>query len=182
VSESHRLGCKVAAHATTREGIKTVLNAGVDSIEHGSSVDDELIAQAKKLGVYWCPTLLVIEPRLPRKPSKRHETLYKALNRAYKEGVKIALGTDAGSFRWSINQAKEFEILVKKAGFNPMDAIKARTSVAAELLGQSEKIGHLAPGLLADIVAVQGDPLEDIVVLQKVVFVMKDGQIYRHDK
>jgi imidazolonepropionase-like amidohydrolase len=92
------------------------------------------------------------------------------------------LGTDAGSYSWTINQAKEFEILVTKAGFDPMDAIKAGTSVAAELLGQSDKIGHLAPGMLADIVAVQGDPLEDISVLQKVVFVMKDGQIFRHDK
>jgi len=182
VSEAHRLGCKVAAHATSREGIKAALNAGVDSIEHGWSFDDELIAQAKKMGVYWCPTLLVIEPKSPRKPSKRREILDKALNKAYREGVKIALGTDAGSFSWSINQAKEFEILVKKAGFDPMDAIKAGTLVAAELLGQSDKIGHIAPGMLADIVAVPGDPLQDITVLQKVMFVMKDGQIFRHDK
>jgi len=182
VSEAHRLGCKVAAHATSREGIKAALNAGVDSIEHGWSFDDELIAQAKKMGVYWCPTLLVIEPKSPRKSSKRREILDKALNKAYREGVKIALGTDAGSFSWSINQAKEFEILVKKAGFGPMDAIKAGTLVAAELLGQSDKIGHIAPGMLADIVAVPGDPLQDITVLQKVVFVMKDGQIFRHDK
>jgi len=182
VSEAHRLGRKVAAHATSREGIKAALNAGVDSIEHGWSFDDELIAQAKRLGVYWCPTLLVIEPKSPRKPSKNREILDKALNKAYREGVKIALGTDAGSFSWSINQAKEFEILVKKAGFSPMDAIKAGTSVAAELLGQSDKIGHLAPGMLADIVAVHGNPIEDITVLQKVMFVMKDGKIFRHDK
>jgi imidazolonepropionase-like amidohydrolase len=182
VSEAHRLGCKVAAHATSRDGIKAALNAGVDSIEHGWSFDDELIAQAKKLGVYWCPTLLYLEPKSPRKPSKRREILDNALNKAYREGVKIALGTDAGSFSWSINQAKEFEILVKKAGFNPMDAIKAGTLVAAELLGQSDKIGHLAPGMLADIIAVHGNPIEDITVLQKVVFVMKDGQIFRHDK
>lgn len=182
VSEAHRLGSKVAAHATSREGIKAALNAGVDSIEHGWSFDDELIAQAKRLGVYWCPTLLVIEPKSPRKPSKRREILDKALNKAYREGVKIALGTDAGSFSWSINQAKEFEILVNKAGFSPMDAIKAGTSVAAELLGQSDKIGHLAPGMLADIVAVQGDPLRDITALQNVKFVMKDGKIFRHDK
>lgn len=182
VSEAHRLGRKVAAHATSREGIKAALNAGVDSIEHGWSFDDELIAQAKRMEVYWCPTLLVIEPKSPRKPSKRREILDKALNKAYREGVKIALGTDAGSFSWSINQAKEFEILVKKAGFSPMDAIKAGTSIAAELLGQSDKIGHLAPEMLADIVAVHGNPIEDITVLQKVMFVMKDGQIFRHDK
>lgn len=182
VSEAHRLGIKVAAHATSREGIKASLNAGVDSIEHGWSFDDELIAQAKRLGVYWCPTLLVLDPESSRKPSKRAEILYKSLNKAYREGVKIALGTDAGSFSWSINQAKEFEMLVNKAGFSPMDAIKAGTSVAAELLGQSDKIGHLAPGMLADIVAVQGDPLQDITALQNVMFVMKDGKIFRHDK
>ena len=86
------------------------------------------------------------------------EIEYKGLHSAYKKGLKIALGTDAGSFPWSVNQAKEFELLVKKAGFSPMDAIKAGTSVAAELLGQSASIGHLAPGMMADIVAVPGDP------------------------
>lgn len=182
VSEAHRLGIKVAAHATSRDGIEAALNAGVDSIEHGWSFDDELIAQAKRLGVYWCPTLLVLDPESSRKPSKKREILDKSLNKAYREGVKIALGTDAGSFSWSINQAKEFEMLVNKAGFSPMDAIKAGTSVAAELLGQSDKIGHLAPGMLADIVAVQGDPLQDIAALQNVMFVMKDGKIFRHDK
>lgn len=182
VSEAHRLGIKVAAHATSRDGIEAALNAGVDSIEHGWSFDDELIAQAKRLGVYWCPTLLVLDPESSREPSKKREILDKSLNKAYREGVKIALGTDAGSFSWSINQAKEFEMLVNKAGFSPMDAIKAGTSVAAELLGQSDKIGHLAPGMLADIVAVQGDPLQDIAALQNVMFVMKDGKIFRHDK
>jgi len=181
VNEAHRLGRKVAAHATSREGIKASLHVGVDSIEHGWGFDDELIAQAKKQGVYWCPTLLVLKP-MSRKPSKRAEIFFKALNKAYRDGVKIALGTDAGSYSWSINQAQEFEILVKKAGFSPMDAIKAGTSIAAELLGQSGKIGHLVPGMLADIVAVQGDPLQDITVLQNVVFVMKDGVIFRHDK
>jgi len=105
-----------------------------------------------------------------------------ALNKACKKGLKIALGTDAGCFPWSVNQAKEFELLVKKAGFNPMDAIKAGTGVAAELLCQSTEIGHLAPGMLADIVAVEGNPLQDIAALQKVIFVMKDGGVFRHDK
>lgn len=182
VREAHRLGSKVAAHVTSREGTEAALKAGVDSLEHGWGFDDALLEQAKKMGVYWCPTLLYLEPKSPQRPSQFLKTLYKTLNRGYRKGVRIALGTDAGSYSWSINQAKEFEILVTKAGFDPMDAIKAGTSVAAELLGQSDKIGHLAPGMLADIVAVQGDPLEDISVLQKVVFVMKDGQIFRHDK
>jgi len=110
------------------------------------------------------------------------EIEYKALNKALKKGLKIVLGTDSGCFPWSVNQAKEFEYLVKKAGFSNMDAIKAGTSVAAELLGQSASIGHLAPGMLADIVAVPGDPLQDITALQRVMFVMKNGQIFRHDK
>lgn len=182
VSEAHRLGSKVAAHVTSREGTEAALKAGVDSLEHGSGFDDELIEQAKRMGVYWCPTLLYLEPKSTQSPSKFLEILYKTLNKAHREGVKIALGTDAGSYSWTINQAKEFEILVTKAGFSPMDAIKTGTSVAAELLGQSDKIGHLAPGMLADIVAVQGNPLRDITVLQNVMFVMKDGEIFRYDK
>jgi imidazolonepropionase-like amidohydrolase len=185
VNEAHRLERKVAAHAISRNGIKAALEAGVDSIEHGSGFDESLIDQAKSQGIYWCPTLLVFEHSFKQRESPLLKQLleieYKALNKAYKKGLKIALGTDAGSFPWSVNQAKEFEFLVKKAGFSPMDAIKAGTSIAAELLGQSAEIGHLAPGMLADLVAVQGDPLQDITALQNVVFVMKDGNIFRHD-
>jgi len=186
VNEAHRLERKVAGHAISREGIKAALEAGIDSIEHGCGFDDALIDQAKLQGVYWCPTLLVFEDHSEKeetqKPNPLLEIEYKGLNSAYKKGLKIALGTDAGSFSWSINQAEEFERLVKKAGFSPMDAIKAGTSVAAELLGQSASIGHLAPGMLADIVAVPGDPLQDITALQRVMFVMKDGVVFRHDK
>ena len=186
VDEAHRLERKVAAHAISRDGIKAALEAGVDSIEHGSGFDDSLIDQAKAQGVYWCPTLSVFEHHFEQSATPLIKQLleieYKALNSAYRKGLKIALGTDAGSFPWSVNQAKEFELLAKKAGFSPMDAIKAGTSVAAELLGQSAEIGHLAPGMLADIVAVPGDPLQDISVLQKVMFVMKAGMIFRHDK
>jgi imidazolonepropionase-like amidohydrolase len=181
VQEAHRLGRKVAGHAVSRNGIKAALEAGIDSIEHGCGFDDGLIDQAKTQGVYWCPTLSVFERHF-EKNKQLLEIEYKALHSAYKKGLKIVLGTDAGSFPWSVNQAKEFEFLIKKAGFSPMDAIKAGTSVAAELLGQSAEIGHLAPGMLADIVAVQGDPLQDITALQKVTFVMKDGQVFRHDK
>jgi len=186
VNEAHRLGRHVAAHAYSRNGIKAALEAGVNSIEHGSGFDDELTDQAKIQGIYWCPTMSVFEYFLEHSPSPRLKQVleieYKALNKAYKKGLKIVLGTDAGSFPWSVNQAKEFEFLVKKAGFSPMDAIKAGTSIAAELLGQSAEIGHLAPGMLADMVAVQGDPLQDITALQNVVFVMKDGTVFRHDK
>lgn len=182
VNEAHRLKRNVAAHAVSRDGIKAALDAGVDSIEHGSGFDDGLIEQAVRQGVYWCPTLLVLEQKTSPSTRQELEIEYKALNKALKRGLKIALGTDSGCFPWSVNQAKEFEYLVKKAGFTQMEAIKAGTSVAAELLGQSASIGHLAPGMLADIVAVPGDPLQDITALQRVMFVMKDGQIFRHDK
>jgi imidazolonepropionase-like amidohydrolase len=186
VNEAHRLERKVAGHAISRNGIKAALEAGIDTIEHGSGFDDALIDQAKMRDVYWCPTLLVFEHHFEQSASPFMKQLleieYKGLNSAYKKGLKVALGTDAGSFPWSINQAKEFELLVKKAGFSPMDAIKAGTSIAAELLGQSAAIGHLAPGMLADIVAVPGDPLQDITALQHVMFVMKDGVVFRHDK
>ena len=186
VDESHRLERKVAGHAISRDGIKAALDAGIDSIEHGCGFDDALIDQAKLQGAYWCPTLLVFQDHSEKgetqKPNPLLEIEYKGLNNAYKKGLKVALGTDAGSIPWSINQAKEFELMVKKAGFTPIDAIKAGTSVAAELLGQSASIGHLAPGMLADIVAVPGDPLQDITALQRVMFVMKAGAVFRHDK
>ena len=186
VNEAHRLERKVAGHAISRDGIKAALEAGIDSIEHGCGFDDALIDQAKLQGVYWCPTLLVFEDHFEKRGTQQLKQMleieYKALKSAYRKGLKIALGTDAGSFSWSVNQAKEFELLVKKAGFTSMDAIKAGTSVAAELLGQSDSIGHLAAGMLADIVAVPGDPLQDIMSLQHVMFVMKDGIVFRHDK
>lgn len=186
VNEAHRLDRKVAGHAISRDGIKAALDADIDTIEHGCGFDETLIDQAITQGAYWCPTLSVFEPASDSSESSQDNPLlkieYKGLNIAYKKGLKVALGTDAGSFPWSINQAREFQFLVKKAGFSPMDAIKAGTSVAAELLGQSAAIGHLAPGMLADIVAVPGDPLQDITVLQKVMFVMKDGTVFRHDK
>ena len=182
VNEAHRLKRNVAAHAISRDGIRAALDAGVDSIEHGCGFDDGLIEQAVRQGVYWCPTLLVFEQKPSPSVMQMLEIEYKALNKALKKGLKIVLGTDSGCFPWSVNQAKEFEYLVKKAGFSNMDAIKAGTSVAAELLSQSASIGHLAPGMLADIVAVRGDPMQDITALQRAMFVMKDGQIFRHDK
>ena len=182
VKEAHRLGRNVAAHAVSRNGIRAALEAGANSIEHGCGFDDQLTDQAQRQGVYWCPTLLVFEQKKSPRPNQMLEIEYRALNKAYKKGLKIVLGTDAGCFPWSVNQAKEFEFLVKKAGFSPLDAIKAGTSVAAELLGQSAEIGQLAPGMLADIVAVWGDPLQDITALQNVMFVMKDGIVFRHDK
>lgn len=190
VTEAHRLGRKVAAHALTREGIQAALDAGVDSIEHGWGFTEELLAQAKDQDVFWCPTLLSRDYRLRyyRDDTAMTERIEKclaihlaALRMGYEMGVKIALGTDVGSFPWSDNQAKEFELLVTKGGFTPMGAIKAGTSTAAALLDQRGMIGCIAPGAWADIVAVRGNPMEDISALQDVRFVMKDGAIYRQD-
>ena len=144
------------------------------------------MAQAKRQGAYWCPTLSVAEYFAAKEgfgfSRRRLDIEYEALKRARAIGVRIALGTDAGSMPWDFNQAKEFEFLVKNAGFSPMEAIKAGTSVAAQLLDQSNQIGMVKPGMLADIVAVPGDPIEDITALQHVSFVMKDGVIIRHDR
>ena len=184
VNEAHRLGRKVAAHAITMEGIKLALDTGVESIEHGFGFTDALIDQAIKQGVYWCPTLTNTEYELDQESDdvKFLKIAYQGLKKAYHKGMKIVVGTDAGCFPWDISQAKEFEYLVEKANFSPMDAIKAGTSVAAELLDQSDQIGHIAPDMLADIVAVSGDPLHDITSMQNVMFVMKDGIIIRYDK
>lgn len=185
VRESHRLDRKVAVHAMGHEAIKASLDAGADSIEHGSGFTDELMAQAKRQGAYWCPTLSVFEyfnaKGTDPESVRMLEIEYGALKQAYMSGMKIVLGTDAGSMPWDFDQAREFEFLVKKAGFSSMDTIKAGTSVAAELLDRSASIGTLKPGMLADIVAVPGNPLEDITALQRVMFVMKDGVIIRKD-
>jgi imidazolonepropionase-like amidohydrolase len=184
IREAHRLGRKTAVHAVGREAIKSALDAGADSIEHGDGFTEELLTQAKNQGAYWCPTLSVYEyynARSEASPLRRTlELEYQALNRARAMGVKVVLGTDAGSMPWEVNQAKDFEFLVRKGGFSPMDAIKAGTSVAAELLDQSNQIGSLKPGMLADIVAVPDNPLEDITTLQRVTFVMKDGTVIRN--
>ncbi len=186
VREAHRLGRKVAVHAVGHEGIRAALDVGADSIEHGDGFTEELIAQAVKQGAYWCPTLSVAEYYNQKEPSPQSarmlEIEYAALKRAHEAGLRVVLGTDAGSMPWDFNQAKEFEYLVKRGGFSPMGAIKAGTSVAAELLGQSNRIGTLKAGMLADIVAVPGNPLEDITTLQRVSFVMKDGVVIRHDR
>jgi imidazolonepropionase-like amidohydrolase len=182
VDEAHRLGVKVCSHAMSRDGIRAALDAGTDSIEHGTGFDEALIDRAIEQGVYWCPTLTAFESSLEEMGEapfleKLLEIEYRGLAYACKKKMKVALGTDAGSFPWAVNQAKEFEYLVTKAGFSTMDAIRAGTTVAAELLGQTGRLGLIAEGTLADLVAVPGNPLEEITLLQKVNFVMKDGEV-----
>jgi imidazolonepropionase-like amidohydrolase len=181
VSEAHRLGKKVAAHAIGRNGIKMALDHGCDTIEHGDGFDDTLIAQAIRQGVYWCPTMLVTEYVAPGRGGiwvKMLPMLGVAVGKAAKAGLKIALGSDAGGFPWTMNQAGEFGLMVK-AGMSPMQAIHAGTRVAAELLGQFQNIGSIEKDKLADLVAVSGNPLDDISTLERVFFVMKDGVVQK---
>jgi imidazolonepropionase-like amidohydrolase len=174
VSEAKKYHIPVAAHATTKDGIRMAILAGVKSIEHGDAFDDSLIQLALVNHVYWSPTVTVDEYF-----NTPMDTLYKYLNRAYKLKVKIVMGTDVGSFPWRINETKELEYYVKKAHLTPMDAIKTATSNPAELLGKQQILGQIQPNFLADIIAVKGNPLEDITLLQQVGFVMKEGKIYK---
>lgn len=187
VNEAHRLGKKVAAHAIGRNGIKMALEFGCDTIEHGDGFDDTLIAQAVRQSVYWCPTLLVAEYVAPGRAAAGNDIWNKmlpmlraAVGKAAKAGMKIALGSDAGGFPWTVNQAGEFGLMVK-CGMSPMQAIQAGTIIAAEMLGQAHELGSVEKGKLADMVATMGNPLQDITVLEKVVFVMKDGAVYKNE-
>jgi imidazolonepropionase-like amidohydrolase len=181
VDEAHRLVKKVAEHAVGWDGIDGALRAGVNSIEHGQGLTDDLIARMVKQRVYWCPTIYVgvyvaagrggIWPRMV-------ELERVAFGKAVRAGALISYGTDVGGYAWTENQAKEFAYMVRY-GMTPMAAIKSATSVAARLLGQETQLGTIEPGHLADIIAVRGDPIADITELERVSFVMKGGVIYR---
>jgi len=181
VTEAHRLGRKVAAHAMGREGIESALKAGVDTIEHGDGLDDEMIDLMVRRDVYWCPTIYVgvwvAQGRAPIWNTMRDLEAV-AFAKAVKKGVKISFGTDAGGFPWTENQAKEFAYMVKY-GMRPIEAIRSATTVAAQLLDQQEKLGAIEPGKFADIIAVAGDPLQDITELERVKFVMKAGEVMK---
>lgn len=182
VDEAHRLRHKVAAHAMARPGIENAVTAGVDSIEHGIAIPDDLLDRMKAQGTYLCPTLTVTEYVAPGRggvwakaiPEFHHDSFARALHK----GVKIAFGTDAGGFPWDINQAKEFSYETK-FGMTPMQAIRSATIVAAQMMGWDDRIGTIESGKFADIVAVPGNPLDDISVMEKVSFVMKDGAVVK---
>jgi imidazolonepropionase-like amidohydrolase len=176
---------KLAAHAVTRDGILYSINAGASSIEHGTGMDDECIKLMVQKGIYWCPTIYV-EVWVAEGRAKLGSPAFKMMleefparfNKALKAGVKITFGTDVGGFDWTENEAKEFAYMVKW-GMTPMQAIKSATTVAAELLDQTGKLGEISAGAYADIVAVKDDPLKDISSLEHINFVMKDGKVYR---
>jgi imidazolonepropionase-like amidohydrolase len=185
VDESHRLGKKVAAHAIGSDGIAAALRAGVDTIEHGDGLTDELMDEMVRKGVYWVPTITVdrnlAAGSMDEFWKKTFNLQRENFSKAIQKRVKIALGTDAGGFDWKkVNQAKEFEYYVEY-GMTPMQAIRTGTSVAAELLGWSETAGTVEAGKWADLVAVGGDPLKDITELQNVRFVMKSGAIFKDE-
>lgn len=187
VEESHRWHRKVAAHAHGTEAIKMAVKAGVDSIEHGSFLDDEAIALMKKHGtwlvadIYNDDYILAEFARLKypqstiEKERKVGRTQRESFQRAAKAGVKIAFGTDAGVYPHGDN-AKQFAKMVEW-GQTPMQALQAATVRAAELLGRSGEVGSLKAGLYADVVAVPGNPLENIATMEKVAFVMKGGKV-----
>jgi imidazolonepropionase-like amidohydrolase len=187
VDEAAMWGRKVAAHAHGTEGIKMAVRAGVASIEHGSLLDEEAIRLMKEHGTYLVADIynddyIIAEyQRLgypastiekERKVGRRQRESFQA---AVKAGVKVAFGTDAGVFPHGWN-AKQFAYMVKW-GMTPMQAIQAATVAAADLMGWSDKVGAIAPGRCADIVAVDGDPLANIALLEKMAFVMKDGAV-----
>jgi imidazolonepropionase-like amidohydrolase len=181
VGEAHRLGKKVAAHTVGWDGIDAALRAGVNTIEHGQGLTDDLIARMVKQRVYWCPTIYVgvwVAPGRGGVWPKMIDLERIAFGKALKAGALIAYGTDVGGYAWTENQAKEFAYMVKY-GMAPMAAIKSATSVGARLLGQEGSLGTLERGKLADIIAVRGDPLSDITELERVTFVMKGGVIYK---
>ena len=185
VDEAHGWGKKVACHAYSNPGMKRALDGGCDSIEHGLELDDAAVAQMVKQGTWLCATISPYykywRPEgtpLGNLDRKRTEVHGPSFRRAVKAGVKIAFGTDVGGFSWSEPMAQEFPYMVQ-FGMTPMQAIQSATSRAAEMLGMKGQLGVIAPGAYADVVAVSGDPLKDVKVLEKVVFVMKDGKVFR---
>ncbi|MBV9073564.1 MAG: amidohydrolase family protein [Acidobacteria bacterium] len=185
VDEAHGWRRKVACHAYNGIGLQRALDGGCDSIEHGLEITDAQISQMLKQGTWYVPTLAVYyydwapentdDGRRDRKRAAVHGTSF---NKALKAGVKIAFGTDMGGIPWTDPIAEEFGREVE-FGMTPMQAIQTATGRAAELLSMDGKIGLIAPGAFADVIAVSSDPLRDVSALKNVTFVMKDGEVFK---
>lgn len=188
---AHALGRKVAAHAHAAQGINAALRAGVDSIEHGSYADAESIRLFKEGGAYLVPTLLAgdtvvkmannsdfMSPAIKAKAIRVGGDMMGNFAIAYREGVKIAFGTDSGVSRHGTNADEA--VLMKQAGMSEADILKSATVSAADLIDRSDSLGTLEAGKHADIIAMDTSPLSDIAALRDVKFVMKDGKIYKH--
>src|SRR6516225_2572924 len=192
IADAHRLGRKVAAHAHGAQGILWAAEAGVDSIEHGSYIDDAGIAAMKAHGTYLVPTLYLSDwflenaPKMNVPPSmlaKGKEVMPAArqnIAHAFASGVKVGFGTDAAVYPHGLN-AREFAVMVK-LGLTPLQAIQAATVNDADLLGWSDRVGVIEPNHYADIIAVDGDPVQDVTTLERVKFVMKGGVVYKNEQ
>ncbi len=193
VAAAHDNGFTVAAHAHGAEGIRRAVIGGVDSIEHGTFINDEDMKLMKEHGTWLVPTIIagkyveeqaskpgVYPPQVAAKAKLVGPIIQAAAGRAYKAGVKIAFGTDAAVYPHGQN-AKEFQYMVE-AGMPPMFVIQAATTHAAQLLKHEKDLGSIAPGKFADVIAVNGNPLDDVTLLQKVSFVMKEGVVYKISK
>ena len=186
VEQSRMLRHHVSAHAVTRNGVLYAVKAGVRSVEHGQALDDDCIKAMVDKGVYWCPTIHVMKWVADGRAAEGNDIFMKLLanmpivfKKALQAGVKITFGTDAGGFAWTENQAQEFSHMVEW-GMTPLQAIQSATVVAAELLEMTGRIGEISPGSYADIIAVKGDPLADVSVLENVQFVMKNGSVVKN--
>jgi imidazolonepropionase-like amidohydrolase len=192
VAAAHDYGFTVAAHAHGAEAIRRAVVGGVDSIEHGTFLNDEDIKLMKEHGTWLVPTIIAgkyvqemaekpgyYPPQIAEKAKVVGPLIQATAGRAYKAGVKIAFGTDAAVYPHGMN-AKEFVYMVE-AGMPPMFVIQAATTHAAQLLKRDKDLGNVAPGKFADVIAVAGNPLDDVARLQKVDFVMKAGTVYKRD-
>jgi imidazolonepropionase-like amidohydrolase len=188
VQEAHRARRKVAAHATTPEGIRNAVRAGVDSIEHGHGADRAALEQMKARGVYLVPTLSVIDASVAKEPEQWTsqksrsflESIRQAMAIAKELGVRIADGSDPAAVDRHGRNGEELEAMTRR-GLTPLEAIRAATTSAADLMGWADDVGSVDAGKFADLIAVQGDPTADITVLQRVKFVMKGGRVVKNE-
>lgn len=195
IETAHALGMKVAAHAHGKLAIDNCVRLGIDSIEHGTYADQESFSLMKEHGTYLVPTVYVayslfqtakehpekLPPHIVAKIQAIEPVIEAMFTDAYRDGVKIAMGTDSfGNFRGDLTPAKEITEMVR-LGMAPMDALVATTVSGADLIGDSQDIGSIEAGKFADIVAVSGDPLQDITEMERIAFVMKDGVIYKQN-
>jgi imidazolonepropionase-like amidohydrolase len=187
VDETHGWGKKVACHAYSGIGLQRALDGGCDSIEHGLAISDAQIAQMLKQGTWYCPTISVYytdwapaDTAAGQRDRLRASVHEESFKKALKAGVKIVFGTDMGGIPWTEPIAQEFPKMTE-LGMSPMEAIKSATSRAADMLEMTGKVGVLAPGAYADVIAVPGDPLKDINELGNVEFVMKGGKVFRSE-
>jgi len=191
VDEAHTLRKKTAAHAHGAEGAKRAIRAGIDSIEHGAFLDDEALDLMKTRGTYYIPTLMALEggkeilakggypPTVAAKMTAAVESISQVVRKAINKGVRIGMGTDAAVYPHGRN-TEEFHLLTAM-GMTPLQALRAATSVDADLLGVQSRLGTIELGKLADIIAMPGDPTQNIRQTEKVFFVMKEGTIFRND-